>query len=46
MTRTAHKPRRATYGDAIDAAPNHVAQIVDGTLHSHPPSPIPSRHRD
>jgi len=27
---------KATYQDVIDAEPNLVAQIVDGTLHTHP----------
>ena len=28
--------RRATYQDVLDAPPNRVAEIVDGTLHMHP----------
>ena len=28
--------RRATYRDVLDARPRRVAEIVDGTLHTHP----------
>ena len=28
--------RRATYQDVLDAPPHRVAEIVDGTLHTHP----------
>ena len=31
---------RATYQDVIDAPPNQVAEIIAGTLHTHP-----RRHR-
>ena len=40
---TAHKhdsARRATYQDVLDAPTHQVAEIVDGTLHTHPrPAP-------
>ena len=29
-------PRRATYQDVLDAPAHRVAEIVDGTLHTHP----------
>jgi Uma2 family endonuclease len=29
-------PRRATYQDVLDAPEHRVAEIVDGTLHTHP----------
>ena len=29
-------PRRATYQDVLDAPPHRVAEIVGGTLHTHP----------
>ena len=33
-------PRRATYQDVLDAPAHRVAEIVDGTLHTHPrPAP-------
>lgn len=28
--------RRATYQDVLDAPPHRVAEIIDGTLHTHP----------
>ena len=34
-------PRRATYQDVLDATPHRVAEIVDGTLHTHPRPAIP-----
>ena len=27
---------RATYQDVLDAPPHRVAEIIDGTLHTHP----------
>ena len=40
---TAHEretTRRATYQDVLDAPAHRVAEIVDGTLHTHPrPAP-------
>ena len=36
----AHKhdsTRRATYQDVLDAPAHQVAEIIDGTLHTHPP---------
>ena len=38
---TQHKPasethRKATYQDVLDAPPNMVAEVVTGTLHTHP----------
>ena len=35
-TREALLPRRATYQDVLDAPEHQVAEIVDGTLHTHP----------
>ena len=35
-TREALAPRRATYQDVLDAPAHQVAEIVDGTLHTHP----------
>ncbi len=36
-TRTKHKEtRRATYQDVLDAPPRMVAEVVSGTLHTHP----------
>ena len=32
---------RATYQDVLDAPPHRVAEIVDGTLHTHPRPAIP-----
>ena len=34
-------PRPATYQDIIDAEENHVAQIIDGELHTHPRPAFP-----
>ena len=34
-------PRRATYQDVIAAPPHRVAEIVDGTLHTHPRQTMP-----
>ena len=34
-------PGRATYQDVLDAPPHRVAEIVDGTLHTHPRPAIP-----
>ena len=33
--------RRATYQDVLDAPPHQVAEIVDGTLHTHPRPAMP-----
>ena len=33
--------RRATYQDVLDAPPHRVAEIVDGTLHTHPRPAMP-----
>ena len=44
MTATASRKtttRPATYQDVIDAQPNHVAQIIDGDLHTHPRPAFP-----
>ena len=41
---TAHKhdsTRRATYQDVLDAPEHRVAEIVDGTLHTHPRPAMP-----
>ena len=36
--------RRATYQDVLDAPAHRVAEIVDGTLHTHPrPAPLHAR---
>ena len=35
-TREALAPHRATYQDVLDAPAHRVAEIVDGTLHTHP----------
>ena len=40
----AHKhdsTRRATYQDVLDAPEHRVAEIVDGTLHTHPRPAMP-----
>ena len=34
-------PRRATYQDVLDAPAHRVAEIVDGTLHTHPRPAMP-----
>ena len=34
-------PRRATYQDVLDAPEHRVAEIVDGTLHTHPRPAMP-----
>ena len=40
MTTTSKPTRRATYQDVLDAPTHQVAEIVDGTLHTHPrPAP-------
>ena len=37
---TAKNPTRATYQDVLDSPPHMVAQIIDGTLYTHPrPAP-------
>ena len=42
--REALAPRRATYQDVLDAPAHQVAEIVDGTLHTHPrPAPLHTR---
>ena len=33
--------RRATYQDVLDAPPHRVAEVVDGTLHTHPRPAMP-----
>ena len=37
----ATQPRRATYQDVIDAPAHRVAEIVDGTLYTHPRPAMP-----
>ena len=40
VTSTAERSVRATYQDVLDAPAHQVAEIVDGTLHTHPrPAP-------
>ena len=34
-------PRRATYQDVLDAPAHLVAEIIDGTLHTHPRPAVP-----
>ena len=40
-TSEALAPRRATYQDVLDAPAHQVAEIVDGTLHTHPRPAMP-----
>ena len=40
-TREALARRRATYQDVLDAPAHQVAEIVDGTLHTHPRPAMP-----
>ena len=35
------QPRRATYQDVLDAPAHRVAEIVDGTLYTHPRPAMP-----
>ena len=35
------QPRRATYQDVLDAPSNRVAEIIDGTLYTHPRPAMP-----
>ena len=39
--RSARQPRRATYQDVLDAPAHLVAEIIDGTLHTHPRPAMP-----
>ena len=36
QAKIAPTPRRATYQDVLDAPPHQVAEIIDGTLYTHP----------
>ena len=39
--RSARQPRRATYQEVLDAPAHLVAEIIDGTLHTHPRPAMP-----
>ena len=39
--RAPEPPPRATYRDVLDAPEHHVAEIVDGVLHTHPQPAMP-----
>ena len=41
VARPAQQPRRATYQDVLDAPAHLVAEIINGTLHTHPHPAMP-----
>ena len=41
MTVAATSPRRATYQDVLDAPAHRVAEILGGTLYTHPRPAMP-----